>query len=92
MLDRAHELGYETVIGTESEFYLLDPETHKPLFTGYHIFDQAITCLAAQPDGGFAVRAADLPGLSRRCGRQRHVSFLRGRRFGAALSSNEPGG
>jgi glutamine synthetase len=39
VLDRAHELGYEPVIGMESEFYLLDPQTHKPLFTGYHIFN-----------------------------------------------------
>jgi len=27
------------VIGIECEFYLLDPETHKPLFSGYHIFN-----------------------------------------------------
>jgi glutamine synthetase len=27
------------VIGVECEFYLLDPETHKPLFSGYHIFN-----------------------------------------------------
>ena len=39
VLDRAHELGYDPVIGMESEFYLLDPETFKPLFTGYHIFN-----------------------------------------------------
>src|SRR6201987_1707018 len=32
VLDRCHELGYEPVMGTESEFYLLDPETHRPLF------------------------------------------------------------
>jgi glutamine synthetase len=39
VLDRCHELGYEPLIGMESEFYLLDPETHKPLFSGYHIFN-----------------------------------------------------
>src|ERR1700730_8792395 len=39
VLDRCHELGYEPVIGTECEFYLLDAQTHKPLFSGYHIFN-----------------------------------------------------
>ncbi len=39
VLDRCHELGLEPVIGTECEFYLLDPESHKPLFSGYHIFN-----------------------------------------------------
>jgi glutamine synthetase len=39
VLDRCHELGYEPVTGMESEFYLLDPETHQPLFSGYHIFN-----------------------------------------------------
>src|SRR5256712_3001823 len=39
VLDRCHELGYEPVMGMECEFYLLDPETHKPLFSGYHIFN-----------------------------------------------------
>jgi glutamine synthetase len=39
VLDRCHEVGYEPVIGTECEFYLLDPQTHKPLFSGYHIFN-----------------------------------------------------
>ncbi len=39
VLDRFHDLGYEAVMGMECEFYLLDPETHKPLFTGYHIFN-----------------------------------------------------
>jgi glutamine synthetase len=39
VLDRCHELGYEPVMGTESEFYLLDPQTHQPLFSGYHIFN-----------------------------------------------------
>ncbi len=39
VLDRCHELGYEPMMGMESEFYLLDPDTRKPLFTGYHIFN-----------------------------------------------------
>jgi glutamine synthetase len=39
VLDRCHEMGYEPVIGMECEFYLLDAETHKPLFSGYHIFN-----------------------------------------------------
>jgi glutamine synthetase len=39
VLDRCHELGYEPLLGTEPEFYLLDGETHEPLFGGYHIFN-----------------------------------------------------
>ncbi len=39
VLERCRKLGFEPVMGTESEFYLLDPETRKPLFTGYHIFN-----------------------------------------------------
>ena len=39
VLERCRQLGYEPVMGTESEFYLLDAETHAPLFTGYHIFN-----------------------------------------------------
>src|ERR1700682_788579 len=39
VLDRSHELGYEPVMGMECEFYLLDPAPHKPLFSGYHIFN-----------------------------------------------------
>ena len=39
VLERSRALGYEPVMGMESEFYLLDPETHKPLFDGYHIFN-----------------------------------------------------
>ena len=39
VLDRCHELGYEPLMGMECEFYLLDLETHKPLFNGYHIFN-----------------------------------------------------
>ena len=39
VLDRCHELGYEPLLGTEPEFYLLDRETRQPLFEGYHIFN-----------------------------------------------------
>jgi glutamine synthetase len=39
VLDRCRELGYEPLLGTEPEFYLLDRETHEPLFSGYHIFN-----------------------------------------------------
>ena len=39
VLERCHELGYEPLLGTEPEFYLLDAETRQPLFSGYHIFN-----------------------------------------------------
>lgn len=39
VLDRCHELGYEPLLGTEPEFYLLDAATREPLFSGYHIFN-----------------------------------------------------
>ena len=39
VLERCHELGYEPLLGTEPEFYVLDPETREPLFHGYHIFN-----------------------------------------------------
>jgi glutamine synthetase len=39
VLEKSRALGYEPVMGTESEFYLLDAETHKPLFSGYQIFN-----------------------------------------------------
>jgi glutamine synthetase len=39
VLARCRELGYEPLIGTEPEFYLLDGETRQPLFGGYHIFN-----------------------------------------------------
>src|SRR5947208_4083556 len=39
VLDRCHELGYEPLLGTEPEFYLLDRETRQPLFSGYQIFN-----------------------------------------------------
>ena len=38
-LERCRALGFEPVIGTEYEFYLLDGHTHEPLFAGYHIFN-----------------------------------------------------
>jgi glutamine synthetase len=39
VLERCRSLGYEPLVGIEPEFYLLDAETHKPLFEGYHIFN-----------------------------------------------------
>jgi len=39
VLDRCKSLGFEPMIGIEYEFYLLNPETHQPLFQGYHIFN-----------------------------------------------------
>jgi glutamine synthetase len=39
VLERCREIGYEPLIGIEYEFYLLDPETRSPLFSGYHIFN-----------------------------------------------------
>jgi glutamine synthetase len=39
VLERCRELGYDPLIGIEYEFYLLDPENHQPLFSGYHIFN-----------------------------------------------------
>lgn len=39
VLERCRELGYEPVMGMECEFYLLDVDTQKPLFSGYHIFN-----------------------------------------------------
>jgi glutamine synthetase len=39
VLDRCRELGFEPLVGIEPEFYLLDGETQRPLFDGYHIFN-----------------------------------------------------
>jgi glutamine synthetase len=39
ILERCRGLGYEPVLGMECEFYLLDPQTHEPIFSGYHIFN-----------------------------------------------------
>jgi glutamine synthetase len=39
VLERCREIGYEPLIGFEYEFYLLDPDTRAPLFSGYHIFN-----------------------------------------------------
>jgi glutamine synthetase len=39
VLTRCRELGYEPLIGIEPEFYLLDRESRRPLFDGYHIFN-----------------------------------------------------
>lgn len=38
-LDRCREMGFEPVLGSEFEFYLLTGDTHEPLYSGYHIFN-----------------------------------------------------
>src|SRR5438093_3908749 len=38
-LEKARSMGYEPVMGSEFEFYLLTADTHEPLFSGYHIFN-----------------------------------------------------
>ena len=38
-LERARSMGFEPVMGSEFEFYLLTGDTHEPLFDGYHIFN-----------------------------------------------------
>jgi glutamine synthetase len=38
-LERCRAMGFEPVMGSEFEFYLLTPDTHEPLFAGYHIFN-----------------------------------------------------
>jgi glutamine synthetase len=38
-LERARAMGFEPVMGSEFEFYLLDAETKEQLFSGYHIFN-----------------------------------------------------
>ncbi len=32
-------MGFEPLMGSEFEFYLLTGDTHEPLFSGYHIFN-----------------------------------------------------
>ena len=39
LLDLAKQMGFDVMMGHEFEFYLLDAETHKPLFDGLHIFN-----------------------------------------------------
>ncbi len=38
-LARANSLGFDPVMGSEFEFYLLTGGSHEPLFDGYHIFN-----------------------------------------------------
>jgi glutamine synthetase len=38
-LDKARSMGFEPLMGSEFEFYLLSGDTHEPLFDGYHIFN-----------------------------------------------------
>ncbi len=38
-VERAREMGFEPLMGSEFEFYLLTADTHEPLFEGYQIFN-----------------------------------------------------
>ena len=38
-LEKARGMGFEPLMGSEFEFYLLTGDTHEPLFDGYHIFN-----------------------------------------------------
>jgi glutamine synthetase len=38
-LEKARGMGFEPVMGSEFEFYLVTEDTHEPLFTGHHIFN-----------------------------------------------------
>jgi glutamine synthetase len=38
-VDKARSMGFEPVIGSEFEFYLVTADTHEPLYEGYHIFN-----------------------------------------------------
>jgi len=38
-LDKARSMGFEPLMGSEFEFYLLTADTQEPLFSGYHIFN-----------------------------------------------------
>ena len=39
VLDRCRGMGFEPLMGSEFEFYLLTGDTHEPLYSGYHIFN-----------------------------------------------------
>src|SRR5919198_236560 len=38
-LEKARSMGFEPLMGSEFEFYLLTGDTHEPLFSGYQIFN-----------------------------------------------------
>ncbi len=38
-LEKARSMGFEPLMGSEFEFFLLTADTHEPLFSGYHIFN-----------------------------------------------------
>jgi glutamine synthetase len=38
-LDKCRAMGFEPMIGSEFEFYLVDADTQSPLFSGHHIFN-----------------------------------------------------
>ncbi len=39
LLEKCRSMGFEPLMGSEFEFYLVDSEAHEPLFSGYHIFN-----------------------------------------------------
>jgi glutamine synthetase len=39
VLEKCRSMGFEPMMGSELEFYLLDGQTLQPLFSGYHIFN-----------------------------------------------------
>ena len=65
MLERAAELGFGIESAHEYEFYVLDRETHQPLFGGVHIFNNLrndhLPAIRAVVDG---LRAAGIPMLT----------------------------
>ena len=46
-VDRARDMGFEVNVGTELEFYLLDPETGQPRDTGIQVYGLG----RGRPDG-----------------------------------------
>jgi glutamine synthetase len=38
-LEKARSMGFEPLMGSEWEFYLVTADAHEPLFSGYHIFN-----------------------------------------------------
>ena len=65
LLDKAAALGFKVASAHEYEFYVLDSETHEPLFGGLHIFNnlrnEQIPAIREVVDG---LRAAGIPILT----------------------------
>jgi glutamine synthetase len=82
-LDKASSMGFEPVMGSEFEFYLLTPDTHEPLFSGYHIFNTVRNdyvptirrILDAMPNAGVDVITANCE----YAGSQWEINFAPGR-------------